>query len=92
MSMEVPHADLFSSSRTLKIWSPVILQGIPRLGIIGIMIPLFLVSVASGAAPASFQGISWDQGLVASPSSVNFGSVQIGSSRAQYETLTNSGD
>src|SRR5229473_1693335 len=67
-------------------------QGISRLLIIVFTIPLFLVSAASDAAPASFQGISWDEELAASPWSVSFGSVQVGSSQTQYETLTNSGD
>ena len=67
-------------------------QGISRLLIIVFTIPLFLVSAASDAAPASFQGISWDEELAASPSSVSFGRVQVGSSQTQYETLTNSGD
>src|SRR6266849_5564075 len=40
-------------------------EGISRLLIIVFTIPLFLVSAASDAAPASFQGISWDEELAA---------------------------
>ena len=65
-------------------------QGISRLLIVVFTIPLFLISAASAATSASFQGTNWKR-LAASPSSVNFGNVQVGSSQTRYETLTNSG-
>jgi len=64
-------------------------QGISRLLVF--TIPLFLISAASPASSASFQGTNWKR-LAASPSSVSFGNVQVGSSQTQHETLTNSGN
>jgi hypothetical protein len=65
-------------------------QAISRLLITVFVIPLFLLSAARAAAPAPFQGSSGHQGLAASPSSVSFGNIPLGSSQTQYETLTNS--
>jgi Abnormal spindle-like microcephaly-assoc'd, ASPM-SPD-2-Hydin len=64
-------------------------QGISWLPITVFMVPIFLTSAARAAAPP-FQGIGGDQGLVASPSSVSFGNIPLGSSQSHYETLTNS--
>ena len=61
-------------------------QGTSRLRILVFMIPVFLISAASVASSPSGKGLS------ASPSSVTFGNIQVGSSQTQYETLTNSGD
>jgi hypothetical protein len=65
-------------------------QGISRLLIVVFTIPLFLISADSVATSASFQGTNWKR-LAASPSSVDIGNVQVGSSQTRYETLTNSG-
>jgi Abnormal spindle-like microcephaly-assoc'd, ASPM-SPD-2-Hydin len=65
-------------------------QGISRL-LMKFTIPLFLISAASVASSSSFQGAT-SKRLAASPSSVGFGNIQVGSSRTQHETLTNSGN
>ncbi|MGA9813384.1 MAG: choice-of-anchor D domain-containing protein [Terriglobales bacterium] len=55
---------------------------------------LFLVSAptVSIAASSSFGGHSWrHRALAASPSSLVFGNVQVGSAGTQYQTLTNYG-
>jgi hypothetical protein len=54
-------------------------------------IPLFLISAVSAATSASSRGTNWKR-LAPSPSSVSFGNIQVGSSQAQHETLTNSGN
>jgi hypothetical protein len=48
---------------------------------------LVLISTASVATSASLQGT-----LTASPSSVSFGNIQVGSSLTRHEVLTNSGN
>ena len=48
---------------------------------------LFLISTAGVATSASLPGA-----LAASPSSVSFGNIQVGSSQTRHEVLTNSGN
>jgi Abnormal spindle-like microcephaly-assoc'd, ASPM-SPD-2-Hydin len=67
-------------------------QGIPRLLFVLLVVQFLLLPMTSLAAPPA----SDDDGgeprlLVANPSSASFGSVQVGSSKTQFETLTNSG-
>jgi hypothetical protein len=61
-------------------------QGISRPEILVFMISLLLVPATSVASPPSGEGLS------ASPSSLTFGNIQVGSSQTQYEILTNSGE
>ena len=63
-------------------------RSISRLLIVVSTISLFLISAASGATSASAGG----KRLAASPSNVSFGNTQVGSSQAQHESLTNSGN
>ncbi len=54
---------------------------------------LFLLLTARVATSAPLQGTSSNHGTIAaSSSSIGFGNIQVGSSRTQYETLTNSGN
>jgi len=54
-------------------------------------IPFFILLTAKVASSAAFQGNSNHRILTASSSNVAFGNIQVGSSRTQYETLSNSG-
>ena len=64
-----------------------------RLPLVASIIPLFLVLGARVATSAPLPGTnSKHRRLTASPSSLSFGSIQLGSSQIQYETLTNSGN
>jgi hypothetical protein len=61
--------------------------GISRL-LMKFTIPLFLLSAASVASSSSFHGAT----LAASPSSIGFGNIQVGSTQTLHATLTNSGN
>ena len=61
--------------------------GTTRLLIVGFTFAVFLISTASVATSASLQGA-----LAASPSSVSFGNIQVGSSQTRHEVLINSGN
>jgi HYDIN/CFA65/VesB-like, Ig-like domain/Abnormal spindle-like microcephaly-assoc'd, ASPM-SPD-2-Hydin len=66
---------------------------IPRLLILAPALSLFLLLTAQLATSAPFQATSSNHGTItASSSSIGFGNIQVGSSRTQYETLTNSGN
>ncbi len=63
-----------------------------RLLIVVSAMPLFLALAAKVATATPFSESNSSQpGLTASRSSVSFGNIQLGSSQAHYETLTNSG-
>jgi Abnormal spindle-like microcephaly-assoc'd, ASPM-SPD-2-Hydin len=67
-------------------------QGIPRLLFILFVIQFLLLPMTSLAAPPVSNGNGGQHRLlVANPSSASFGSVQVGSSKTEFETLTNSG-
>jgi len=73
-------------------------QRISRLLIMVFKIPLFLIAAASAATSASFHGTNWKrfagmaQGqLAVTPTSLDFGSVIVGTSKSQMGTLTASG-
>jgi hypothetical protein len=88
----MPYRHLPSRAKTSKTWVIPFPQGIPRLLFVPFVIQVLLLQMTCLAAPAA----SNDNGgehrlLVANPSSASFGSVQVGSSETQFETLTNSG-
>lgn len=61
-------------------------QSFSRFSIVVFATSLFLISAARVAASTSLKGLS------ASPLSVSFGTIQVGSSQTQHEALTNSGN
>ena len=61
--------------------------GTARLLIVVFTFALFLIATAGVATSASLPGT-----LAASPSSVSFGNMQVGSSQTRHEVLTNSGN